>query len=137
MKQIEITNDAEQGLIDIYLYGVEHFGLSQAERYLESLYAKMSVAAEHPGFGVDYGFVREGLRRIESQSHAIYFRPSTEGIRILRILSGRMDPNRHLSGSIRDLIQDAVFGSNVGGLAYPVAPGGVSGTRRYRTFSGA
>lgn len=96
MKQIEITNDAEQDLIDIYLYGVEHFGLAQAERYLESLYAKMSFAAEHPGLGVDYGFVREGLRRLESQSHAIYFRHSTASVRILRILSGRMDPGRQL-----------------------------------------
>ena len=136
MNQIEITNDAEQDLIDIYLYGVEHFGLAQAERYLESLHAKISLAAQHPNFGVDYGFVREGLRRLESQSHAIYFRPSTEGVRILRILSGRMDPARYLRGSARTSIQDAVFGANVGGFAYPVAPGGAYVTRRYRTFSG-
>ena len=96
MTKIEITNDAERDLIGIYLDGVENFGLTQTERYLETLYARMSVAAEHPDFGVDYGFVREGLRRLESQSHAIYFRPSTEGVRILRILSGRMDPGRHL-----------------------------------------
>ena len=68
MTKIEITNDAERDLIGIYLDGVENFGLTQAERYLETLYARMSVAAEHPDFGVDYGFVREGLRRLESQS---------------------------------------------------------------------
>ena len=96
MTKIEITNDAERDLIGIYLDGVENFGLTQAERYPETLYARMSVAAEHLDFGVDYGFVREGLRRLESQSHDIYFRPSTEGVGILRIPSGRMDPGRHL-----------------------------------------
>ena len=136
MTQIQITNDAEQDLIDIYGYGVEHFGLAQAERYLESLHAKISLAAQHPSFGMDYGFVREGLRRLESQSHAIYFRPSAEGVRILRILSGRMDPARHLRGSTHDSIQDAVFGANVGGLAYSVVPGGAYVTTHYRTFSG-
>ena len=97
MTRIEITNDAEKDLINIYLYGVEHFGMTQAENYLESIHSKITVAAEHPSFGMDYGFVQKGLRRLESKAHAIYFRSSTEGIRILRVLSGRMDPGRHLS----------------------------------------
>ncbi len=97
MSRIEFSNDAERDLIDIYLYSAEHFGVPQAENYLESLYAKISVAAENPSFGADYGFARPGLRRIESQSHAIYFRASDSGIRIMRILGGRMDPARHLT----------------------------------------
>ncbi len=91
MTRIEITNDAEKDLIDIYLYGVEHFGTTQAENYLESIHARMSIAAENPSFGADYGFVQEGLRRLENQSHAIYFQPTTKGIKVLRILSGRVD----------------------------------------------
>ncbi len=97
MNGIEFTNDAERDLIDIYIYSVEHFGVPQAENYVESLHAKISVAAENPSFGVDYGFVREGVRRLESQSHAIYFHRSTAGIRILRVLGRRMDPGKHLA----------------------------------------
>ncbi len=97
MNGIEFSNEAERDLIDIYLYSVEHFGVSQANNYLESLHVKISVAAENPSFGADYGFVRTGLQRLESQSHAIYYQTSSNGIRILRILNGRMDPGRHLS----------------------------------------
>ena len=96
MTKIEITRDAEQDLIDIYLYGIEHFGLIQAERYSESLQAKIDTIAENPNFGSDCGFVRDGLQRYESVSHAIYFQRISEGVRILRILHGRMDPGRHL-----------------------------------------
>ena len=38
----------------------------------------------------------EGVRRYESVSHAIYYRPTQSGILILRVLHGRMDPARHL-----------------------------------------
>jgi toxin ParE1/3/4 len=93
---IELTLDAEQDLIDIFLHGIAHFGPAQAERYAKMLNAKIEMAAEHPDFGADYGFVVEGVRRYESVSHAIYYRPVPSGIRVLRILHGRMDPARHL-----------------------------------------
>jgi toxin ParE1/3/4 len=94
--KIEFTHDAERDLINIFLYGVEHFGPVQAERYAKTLNAKIEMAAEHPDFGTDYGFVVEGVRRYESVSHAIYYRPTQSGILVLRVLHGRMDPARHL-----------------------------------------
>lgn len=96
MTKIEFTHDAERDLIDIFLYGIEHFGLVQAERYANTLNDKIDMAAEHPDFGADYGFVVEGVRRYEAVSHAIYHRPVQSGILVLRILHGRMDPARHL-----------------------------------------
>ena len=96
MTKIELTLDAERDLIDIYLYGIEHFGHPQAERYAETLNGKMAVAADNPSFGADYSFVRNGLRRYECASHAIYYRTTASGILVLRILHGRMDPGQHL-----------------------------------------
>lgn len=96
MTKVELTRDAERDLIDIYLYGIEHFGRATAERYAEALTAKITTAAENPSFGANYGFVRTGLRRYECASHAIYYRVAGEGILVLRILHGRMDPGRHL-----------------------------------------
>lgn len=97
MTKIELTLDAERDLIDIYLYGIEHFGHAQAERYAETLNGKMAVAADKPSFGADYSFVRDGLRRYECVSHAIYYRTTARGILVLRILHGRMDPGHHLT----------------------------------------
>ena len=83
--------------MDIYLCGIEHFGQAQAERYAETLNGKMVVAADNPSFGADYSFVRNGYRRYECVSHAIYYRASASGILVLRILNGRMDPGQHLA----------------------------------------
>lgn len=76
MTGIELTSDAERDLVDIFLHGVERFGLAQADRYAEMLNAKIMTAAENPSFGADYGFVRVGLRRHEAGSHAIRDIPS-------------------------------------------------------------
>jgi toxin ParE1/3/4 len=94
--KIEFTRDAERDLIDIFLYGIEHFGPAQAERYAKTLNAKIEMAAEHPDFGADYGFVVEAVRRYEAVPHAIYYCSTEAGILVLRDLHGRMDPARHL-----------------------------------------
>ncbi|MBE9639838.1 type II toxin-antitoxin system RelE/ParE family toxin [Salipiger mangrovisoli] len=97
MATTELSRAAERDLIDIYLYGAEHFGAAQAERYAKSLASKIATAADNPSFGVDYSHVRRGLRRYENVSHAIYYQPTSDGILVLRILHGRMDPARHLA----------------------------------------
>lgn len=96
MTRVKLSRDAERDLIDIYLFGLEHFGVKQAESYLERINTKIELAAENPSFGADYGFVIEGLRRYEVVSHAVYYRPTPSGIFVLRVLHGHMDPGRHL-----------------------------------------
>lgn len=96
MARIELTFDAERDVIVIYLHGAAKFGVAQAERYAASLSAKLEVLAENPSFGADYGFVLQGLHRGECGVHAVYYRRTDEGIRVLRILHGRMDAGRHL-----------------------------------------
>lgn len=96
MAEIDFTHEAERDLINIFLYGIEHFGPVHAERYLETINAKIEIAAEHPDFGTDYGFVVGGVRRYEAVSHAVYYRSTRTGILVLRVLHGRMDPARHL-----------------------------------------
>ena len=97
MTRIELTTEAERDLIDIFLFGVEHFGAAHAESYSSSLLAKIETAAANPSFGADYAFVRGSLRRYEARSHAIYYKQTPKGILVLRILHGRMDPARHIS----------------------------------------
>lgn len=98
MTTVEFSLAAERDLIDIYLYGVAQFGAVRAVRYLDSINAKAEMAASHPDFGADYGFVTSGLRRYDVMSHAIYFRPTQDGILVLRVLHARMDPARHVRG---------------------------------------
>ena len=97
MARVELTVDAERDLVEIYLHGLEHFGYASTERYVDALHAKMALAAEHPSFGANYEFVKSDLRRYECVSHAFYYRETIDGILVLRILHGRMDPSRHLT----------------------------------------
>lgn len=97
MTQIELTREAERDLIDIYLFGIEHFGTSQAERYATSLHSRIAFIADNPSAGADYSTVQKGLRRHEHISHAMYYRPTTGGILVLRVLHGTMDPGRHIT----------------------------------------
>jgi toxin ParE1/3/4 len=94
--KIELTKAADQDLVDIFDYGIENFGPEQAERYVAALRAKMATVAENPSFGVNYDAVRDRVRRYESVSHAIYYRIIDGGIRVIRVLHGRMDPGRHI-----------------------------------------
>ncbi len=95
MSRIELTGDADRDLIDIYLQGLESYGLPQAERYQDILGAKLHVLAENPSFGSDYGDIRQGLRRAEAPAHSIYYQEVTGGILVLRILYKTRDPARH------------------------------------------
>ena len=48
MTAIELTKDAERDLIDIFLFGIEHFGASHAERYSAAIMEKIESAAANP-----------------------------------------------------------------------------------------
>lgn len=97
MAKSKLTLDAERDLIDVYLFGIEHFGHAQAARYAETINAKIPAAADNPSFGAEDNFVRNGLRRYECVSHAIYYKPTVSGILVLRILHGGLDPGQHLT----------------------------------------
>lgn len=96
MNKCILTAEAERDLIDIYLEGLERYGLRQAEAYQDLLATKLGTLTDNPSFGSDYGNIRPSLRRSESVAHSIYYRTSQDGILVLRILYKSMDPGRHL-----------------------------------------
>jgi toxin ParE1/3/4 len=91
-----LSPGARADLEDIWRYTAEHWSIDQADHYhnllmdgIESL-----VGAAHRGIAVDH--IRPGYRRLNAESHVIFYRPAENGIEIIRILHGRMDFNRHL-----------------------------------------
>ena len=93
---VRLTADAERDILDIYLYTLEQFGLAQADKYTSELFDRFSAIAARPSSGRDFSDIHPGARRANHRSHAIYFRPSDDGILVLRILHQKMDPARHL-----------------------------------------
>ena len=94
--RIELSDEADQDLRGIQLYGMEHFGMARAERYDQALDKAMGIIAEHPNIGIRCDSVSAGLRRYECMSHTIYYRIAEQAIRVVRVLHSSMDPALHL-----------------------------------------
>lgn len=96
MIEYELSSDAENDVIGIYLYTLENFGPDKADIYTTGLEDRFKLLASNPKLGRQYNEVILGTYRIGYESHSIYYRLSETGIFILRILHQRMDPGRHL-----------------------------------------
>lgn len=96
MAEYRLSPGAERDLADIWRYTNKRWGRAQANRYILSIKAKCAALAEAPLLAESYAHIRPGYRRRRVEQHAIYFRQSSYGIAIIRILHERMDAERHL-----------------------------------------
>ena len=96
MTSYRLTSDAENDLIDIYLYTVETFWIAQADAYEEAFTNTFELIAGNPYIGRNISDIRPGLRRFVRQSHILYYRTDGVDVTILRILGAAQDPLRHL-----------------------------------------
>ena len=84
--------DLERGWSDTLL----RWGAAQANRYTDVLTAAFAELAQSPKTAPACDPIRPGYRRLSVERHMIYFRITTYGIAIIRILRDRMDAPRHL-----------------------------------------
>ena len=82
--------------MEIWRYGRREWGEAQANSYARSLSGAMKLLGEQPGVGVPVDRVLPNGRRWKAGSHHIYYFPDGATIRIVRILSAKQDPARHL-----------------------------------------
>lgn len=106
--RVRLADQAEQDLLDITVWTVEHFGARQAEAYAETL--SLALEALHDGPDVLGCALREeigpGIRTMHvarpgrKGRHFVVFRASAEQtIDVLRLLHDSMDLSRHLSAA--------------------------------------
>lgn len=91
MADYSLTGSAKSDISNLYEYGVDRFGLFQADDYLSGLFSHFEQIATTPRLFVKVDHIRPGYRRSVYGSHAVYFRERNGGILIVRIL-GRQDP---------------------------------------------
>ncbi|TKB70724.1 MAG: type II toxin-antitoxin system RelE/ParE family toxin [Nitrospira sp.] len=96
MASYSLSSKAATDLEGIYEYTILHFGLEQARVYLLGLHARFQMLAEQPTQGRKADELAPGLRRVEYQSHVVFYIPKDHGIRIVRVLHQRMDVTRHV-----------------------------------------
>ncbi len=96
MASFELSEAADRDPTGIYRYSYRQFSREQADAYLLSLEQCFARLGQFPLLGRSIDHLRHGYFRFEHASHTIFYLRTEHGIRIIRVLHERMDPERHL-----------------------------------------
>lgn len=90
------SHQAQEDLINIWLYTLKEWGIVQADYYLDELDDALHQLKTSPRLGVTRDDVRPGYHSLSIKKHIAYYRLSQQTIEVIRVLHGRMDPDRLL-----------------------------------------
>lgn len=96
MAEYRLTPAAKRDLSAIWVYTRQQWGIEQANRYIDLLTATFAELARSPATAPACDRIRKGYRRRSVERHMVYFRITSYGIAIIRILHERMEVSRHL-----------------------------------------
>jgi toxin ParE1/3/4 len=96
MAEFRLSPRAQRDLADVFDYTTAQWGLAQAQHYIDLIEAACAALAEAPQRAQGCADIRPGYRRRVVERHVIYFRSTTYGIAIVRILHHRMDAAQRL-----------------------------------------
>ncbi len=87
---------AKVDLEGIWLYTYETWSLAQADRYYNQIINACESLADDPEQGQNANNIRSRYRRFMIGKHFIFYRKTSDGIEIIRILHQQMDIPQHL-----------------------------------------
>ncbi len=90
MAKYRLSNAAKEDLIRIHHYGVEKFGMNQADKYFDSFFEYFDIISQQPFSFESVDYIKKGYRRCVCGSDSIYFRTVDDSIEIMAII-GRQD----------------------------------------------
>lgn len=93
MPKYRLTQQAENDLLNIALYGIEQFGVERSRRYYNKLKERFDKLAEQPELYPLVEHIRKEYRRSVCGVHSIYYKIDQDGVEIVRVLS-RQDPTK-------------------------------------------
>lgn len=91
-----LTPRAQADLDDIWDYTMLRWSTTQAERYIRQLQRGIERVAFDPRRGDVCDDVRLGYVKYLVGSHIVFFRKTSDGIEVVRILHASMDFKRHV-----------------------------------------
>lgn len=92
----ELSEEADNDLLEIYDFTAEKFGADQAVKYLVGLESMFFALCLHPYTGRERNEIRIGLRSSSYVSHIVFYRIIESRIRIVRVLHASRDLQRFL-----------------------------------------
>ncbi len=84
MADYRLSNAAKEDLIRIHHYGVEKFGILQADKYFD-LFFDFEIIAQRPYLFESVDYIKEGYRRCPCGSDTIYYRIANGMVEIMAI----------------------------------------------------
>ncbi|NGZ89143.1 type II toxin-antitoxin system RelE/ParE family toxin [Psychroflexus maritimus] len=95
MAKYRLSNEAKNDLIRIHQYGVEKFGMTQADKYFESFFEYFDIIAQRPFSFEPVDYIKNDYRRCVCGIDSIYFKVNEDIVEIMAIV-GRQDLNKKL-----------------------------------------
>ena len=95
MADYRLSNAAKEDLIRIHQFGVEKFGIIQADKYFDSFFYYFEVISQRPFSFESVDYIRKGYRRCPCGSDTIYYRINDNTVEIMAIV-GMQDLNNIL-----------------------------------------
>lgn len=96
MANYRLSNVAKEDLIRIHQYGVEKFGLAQADKYFDSLFEYFEIISQRPFSFESVDYLRKGYRRCVCGFESIYYKIANDGIVEIMAIIGKQDLNNIL-----------------------------------------
>jgi toxin ParE1/3/4 len=90
MAKYRLSNEAKEDLIQIHHYGVEKFGMSQADKYFDTFFEYFDIISQRPFSFESVDYIKKGYRRCVCGSDSIYFKINNSIVEIIAII-GRQD----------------------------------------------
>ena len=90
MAKYRLSNEAKEDLIRIHHYGVNQFGMAQADKYFDSFFKYFDIIAQQPFSFESVDYIKKGYRRCAIGSDSIYYKVNNDVVEIMAIV-GRQD----------------------------------------------
>jgi toxin ParE1/3/4 len=94
MYNYDLSELAKQDLLSIYEYGINQFGVDQADKYFELMHDCFSKIAKNPYMFPIVPSIKSNYHKCVCGVEAIYFKVETAGVLIVTII-GRQDFEMH------------------------------------------
>ena len=95
MANYKLSNAAKEDLIRIHHYGVQRFGMQQADAYFNSFFDYFEMIARIPFSFESVDFIKQGYRRCVCGSDAIYYKVNNNQVEIMAVI-GKQDLENRL-----------------------------------------
>jgi toxin ParE1/3/4 len=90
MAKYRLSNEAKADLIRIHQYGVEKFGMAQADKYFDTFFEYFEIISQRPFSFESADYLKEGYRRCVCGSDSIYYKINEDFVEIMAIV-GRQE----------------------------------------------